>query len=170
LEDQGAPAQQPHAKRIAPTWLLGLRAYLGVIFVGNLIWEVFHLPLYTIWPTGSAREQAFAVVHCTLGDLLIAVSALTLALVFAGNHAWPRDRFWPVAILTIVFGVGYTAFSEWLNVMVRASWAYSEWMPVIILLGQKFGLSPLLQWIVVPATAFVFAKRMARKQIEEASS
>ena len=48
-------------------------------------------------------------------------------------------------------------FSEWLNVVVRASWAYSEWMPVIALAGQKFGLSPLLQWIVVPAAAFAFS-------------
>ena len=110
-------------------------------------------------------EQAFAVVHCTLGDLLIAVSTLTLALILAGDHAWPRRRFWPVAILTIASGIGYTAFSEWLNVVVRASWAYSEWMPVLTLLGQKIGLSPLLQWIVVPAAAFAFAKQVARAQI-----
>jgi hypothetical protein len=74
-----------------------------------------------VWTTGTAREQAFAVVHCTLGDLLIALSALTLALVFAGDPDWPRQRFWQVAILTIVFGAGYTVFSEWLNVVVRAS-------------------------------------------------
>jgi hypothetical protein len=114
------------------------------------------------------RDQAFAVVHCTFGDLLIAISTVTLALILAGDHAWPRGRFWPVAILTIASGVGYTAFSEWLNVVVRASWAYSEWMPVVTLLGHKIGLSPLLQWIVVPAAALTFAKRAARAQIDEA--
>ena len=136
--------------------------------MGNLIWEVLHLPLYTIWATGSLREQAFAVVHCTLGDLLIAVSTLPLALILAGDPAWPRGRFWAVATLTIASGVGYTAFSEWLNVVVRASWAYSEWMPVLTLLGQKIGLSPLLQWIVVPTAALAFAKRVAHEPIEEA--
>jgi len=98
---------------------------------------------------------------------LIAVTTLTFALILAGDHAWPRRRFWPVAILTIVSGVGYTAFSEWLNVVVRASWAYSEWMPVLTLFGQKIGLSPLLQWMVVPAAALAFAKRAARAQIDE---
>ena len=163
-------AQRSRADRGALAWLSGLRAYLGLILIGNLIWETLHLPLYTIWTTGSLREQAFAVFHGTLGDLLIALSTLVLALILVGDHAWPRGRFWPVAILTTIFGLGYTVFSEWLNVVVRASWAYSEWMPVIALAGQKFGLSPLLQWIVVPAMAFAFSRWVTREQTEEASS
>jgi hypothetical protein len=59
-----------------------------------------------------------------------------------------------------VFGIGYTVFSEWLNVVIRAAWAYSEWMPVIPLFGHKIGLSPLLQWIVVPAVAFKIVRGM----------
>ena len=151
LEPPAAKSQTSGADRAASTWLSGLRAYLGLILAGNLIWEILHLPLYTIWTTGSGREQAFAVFHCTLGDLLIALSALALGLILAGDPAWPQLRFWPIAILTVIFGVGYTAFSEWLNVVVRASWAYSEWMPVITVAGHRFGLSPLLQWIIVPA-------------------
>lgn len=148
----------------SPSWLRGLRVYLGTMAVGNLAWETLQLPLYTIWGTGSVREQAFAVVHCTAGDLLIALSALTLALLMARDHRWPKDRFWPVAGLTISFGLGYAVFSEWLNVDVRASWAYSEWMPVIPLFGFRIGLSPLLQWIVVPAAAFRITRGVTAKQ------
>jgi hypothetical protein len=61
---------------------------------------------------GTLAEQAFAVIHCTLGDVLIALSSLMLALVIAGDHAWPRDRFWSVAMLGLIFGVAYIAFSE----------------------------------------------------------
>jgi hypothetical protein len=93
-----------------------------------------------------------------LGDFLIALSTLAVALVLAGDHTWPRGRFWPVAILTIVLGVGYTTFSEWLNVVVRAAWSYSELMPQLSLFGLNIGLSPLLQWIVVPAAAFAIVK------------
>ena len=39
-------------------WLLALKAYLGVTAIANLAWETLHLPLYTIWTTGSPREQA----------------------------------------------------------------------------------------------------------------
>jgi hypothetical protein len=149
----------PRAAQAASGWLPGLRVYLGVILAGNLLWEFLHLPLYTIWQTGSLREQAFAALHCTLGDLLIAMSSLTLALVIAADGAWPARRAWQVAALTILFGVSYTIYSEWLNVSVRAAWAYSEWMPVISLGKLQIGLSPLLQWIVLPATAGWIAHR-----------
>ena len=139
-------------------WLRGLRAYLGTIAVGNLAWETLHLPLYTIWRTGTAGEQAFAVVHCTLGDVLIALSTLMFALIAAGADGWPARRFWPVVIVTIAGGMGYTVFSEWRNVVVGAAWAYSDWMPVVRLSGLTIGLSPLLQWIVLPAAAFLITR------------
>src|SRR5436309_3538846 len=47
--------------------------------------------------------------------------------------------------------VVYTAFSEWLNVVVRHSWAYSGSMPAIALGSVRIGLSPIAQWIIVPA-------------------
>jgi hypothetical protein len=53
------------------SWLRSLRAYLGTIALGNLVWEFLHLPLYTIWTTGTPREQAFAVVHCWAISLLL---------------------------------------------------------------------------------------------------
>jgi hypothetical protein len=149
-----------------PAWLLGLRIYLGVAFVGNLAWEILHLPLYTIWTTGGLREQAFAAGHCALGDLLIAASTLVLALLLAGDRRWPRVRFWPIAILAIGFGLAYAIFSEWLNIVVRSSWSYSEWMPIVPLAGLKVGLSPLLQWVVVPGVAFAITRRVTANPID----
>ncbi|MBX6376609.1 MAG: hypothetical protein IRZ13_20575 [Acetobacteraceae bacterium] len=143
-------------------WLRALRIYLAVIAVGNLVWESLHLPLYTIWWTGTVGENAFAVFHCTLGDLLIALSALTLSLVLAGGPHWPVTRFRRVAALTLAFGVAYTGFSEWLNVVVRTSWAYSELMPLVPMPGGfRVGVSPLLQWMFVPLLAFWRVRRNA---------
>lgn len=81
------------------------------------------------------------------------------ALVLSGTRDWPTRGFHRVALVTIVFGIAYTAFSEWLNVSVRRSWAYSDWMPVIPIGPIRVGLSPLFQWIVVPAIAFWVAAR-----------
>jgi len=145
-----------------PAWLRGFRAYLSAIAVGNLAWETLQLPLYAVWETGAPRAQAIAVVHCTGGDLLIALSALMLALVLAGHESWPHRRFWAVASLTLLFGAAYTTFSEWLNVVVRTSWAYSERMPIIPVFGFRLGLAPLLQWIVVPLAAFAAVPRGTR--------
>lgn len=117
-----------------------------------MVWEVAQLPLYTIWSTGSPQEIAFTVLHCTAGDLMIVSLTLGLALVCFGGPAWPHERFLPVMLATLAIGIGYTVYSEWQNTVVRKAWAYSEFMPTLPPFGT--GLSPLLQWIVVPMFGF----------------
>jgi hypothetical protein len=143
------------ALSVAPAkarWLTALRRYLAIVTIGNLTWEFLHMPLYTLWETGTAGEIVFAAVHCTGGDILIALASLMAALLLVGNSDWPRHRFMPSAVLTIAFGFGYTIFSEWLNIEVRGTWAYSDLMPVLPWL--KTGLSPVAQWLVIPILAF----------------
>ncbi|MBA3325620.1 MAG: hypothetical protein H0T41_10315, partial [Rhodobacteraceae bacterium] len=132
-----------------------LRRYMIFVAVANLGWEFAHMPLYTLWQTGTAYEIAFAALHCTDGDVLIALSAVVLALFLVGSPAWPAARRGHVIALTVFFGLAYTLFSEWLNIEVRGSWAYSDLMPVIPFIDA--GLSPVLQWIVIPLAGFRFA-------------
>lgn len=133
--------------------------------VGHLVWEIAHVPLYTLWAEGTAGEIAFAVVHCTGGDLLIALAALTAALVLLGSPGWPSQRFGPVAVLTVTIGLAYTVYSEWFNVSVRGSWAYGPAMPTLPLLGT--GLTPVLQWIVVPSAALATVRRLASEAVTD---
>ena len=139
-------------------WLIAFRRYLGFAAIANLLWEFAHLPLYSVWTEGGWREIAFAAVHCTGGDVLIGTAALVLALLLIGG-GWPVDPrvYRQVAALTVSFGLAYTVFSEWLNIVVRKSWAYSELMPVIPIIDA--GLSPVLQWIAIPVAAFWLARR-----------
>lgn len=125
--------------------------YLSVMAAGNLLWEIAHVPLYTLWLTGTAGEIAYAVLHCTLGDVMIAATTLGLSLLLLGR-GWPERRVGAVAALTILFALAYTVFSEWLNISVRGTWAYRDIMPTLPLF--ETGLTPLLQWIVVPGIAF----------------
>lgn len=140
-----------------PDWLFTLRRYFLFSLLGHLLWEAAHIPLYTIWIQGSWREIAFAVVHCTGGDLLIALSALLLALFLFGESRWPLERTRSVLACAMAFGLGYTVFSEWLNIVIRESWAYRDIMPVVPVLDA--GLTPVLQWIVVPSVAYALAVR-----------
>jgi hypothetical protein len=138
--------------------LKSIRVYLTVSALVHFTWEALQLPLYTIWNTGTIPEKAVALAHCTASDLLIATSCLVAALILAGAREWPSEEFLRVAAVAIVLGVLYTAFSEWLNVAVRGSWAYSRWMPLIRLGSVSLGLSPLLQWIVVPTLSFLYVR------------
>ena len=139
-------------------WLRSLRRYFAFIAPAHLAWEFAHMPLYTIWEQGSTAEIVFAALHCTGGDVLIATSTLTIALLLFGTD-WPESAAARrnVITLTVTIGVGYTVFSEWLNIVIREAWAYSDLMPVIPIL--ETGLSPLAQWLVIPAFGLWWAGR-----------
>lgn len=138
-------------------WLRVIRRYFVFVAFANLLWEFAQLPLYTIWKDGTPGEIIFAAVHCTGGDLLISGATLLLVLMAVGTSGWPHERFLPVVSLTILGGLAYTIFSEWLNTEIRGSWAYSDLMPTIPIIDS--GLSPLAQWIVIPITGFWWAYR-----------
>lgn len=141
------------------SWPQALRRYVVGSLGLHALWEVLQLPLYTIWTTGSRGERWFAVAHCTLGDMVIATVALVMALASVGKSRWPREPFGAVAGVTLVMGLGYTIYSEWLNVVVRKSWAYAASMPTVPPLGT--GVSPLLQWVIVPGLVLWFTRRWA---------
>ena len=129
-----------------------------LIFTGmNLIWEFAHMPLYTLAATGTRGEIIFSGLHCTVGDVMIGGVALVAALVVFGTGDWPGEGRFRVLAAALVFGLGFTIFSEWLNVEVRGAWAYSARMPVVPFLGT--GLSPLVQWTILPVVAYHFAAR-----------
>ena len=138
-------------------WLKFLRAYAMASLVLHLVWEIVQLPLYAISYRGSLAEIVWAVLHCTAGDVLIALSAfVTAALLFADAQR-PRGGALRVAAPAVAFGVGYTVYSEWLNTSVRAAWAYADAMPILPPFGT--GLTPLLQWLVVPPLALWLTQR-----------
>lgn len=141
----------------APDWLTAIRRYLVAVAAGNLVWEFAQMPLYTLWQTGTPSRVAFAALHCTAGDVLIAATALLAALVVVGDTGWPGRQFVMVAATSGAIGVSYTLFSEHLNTMVRHAWAYSRLMPTLPWLGT--GLVPLAQWLIIPPVALSWACR-----------
>ncbi len=131
--------------------------YLGFLVLANLVWEFAHMPFYSVWKDGDWAQIAYNGLHCTFGDLMIGASALFLGVLVAGGVGWPNEKRMGVALVTILFGICYTVFSEWLNVYVRKSWSYSELMP--LLPGFEIGFSPIAQWLVLPALGFLVAYR-----------
>jgi hypothetical protein len=60
-------------------------------------------------------------------------------------------------VTTLVIGLGYLVYSEWVNIELRGSWAYTEAMPRLPPFGT--GLAPLLQWLVIPPIALWAVRR-----------
>src|SRR6267143_5558398 len=154
MANDGAPWYRNAAARS-----LILRRYLLWLAVLSLGWEIAQLPLYTLWKAATLASMAFAVAHCTVGDILIGSAALAAALVItqaptlAGWH-WRR-----IAFVSAMIATSYTAFSEWMNTFVLRSWEYSELMPRVSLGDIELGLSPLVQWLLIPPLALWLASR-----------
>ncbi len=155
-------AERKYQTTSESSWLSALRRYVIVLSFVSLAWEFAQLPLYTLWETGSAREIIFAVVHCTGGDMLIAVATLVGSLLLFGSTEWPHTRFLPVAAATVISGVGTTALSEHVNT-ARGAWTYSDLMPVLP--GTGIGLAPLAQWVVIPILALAAARSAHPKRL-----
>ena len=142
--------------------LIGWR-YVPWLAALNLAWEIAQLPLYMIWRDASAGYIAFAVAHCTAGDLLIGAAALAITLLALRAGPLQSWRWTAIAAGTTLLGAGYTIASEWMNTPLRQSWEYSQAMPVIDVQGFIIGLSPLAQWLVVPPLALYLARRSASR-------
>ena len=65
---------------------------IGLAAIGHFLWEAMQLPLYTLWRTGTPREIAFALCHCTGGDILITTVTLAAAVALARRFHWPPFR------------------------------------------------------------------------------
>jgi hypothetical protein len=144
-------------------WLLIALRFLPWLATLSLAWEIAQLPLYTLWTEATPAYVAFAVLHCTLGDVLIGAAALLVALILVRGGSVASWRWRWVAALAALFGVGYTVFSEWLNTAILGSWAYAPTMPRIPLGAIDIGLSPVLQWLVVPPLALYLTRRSATR-------
>ena len=136
-----APCEAAESRVIARA---GLWSVLALVL--NLVWEIAHVRLYTLWDTADRMTIVWSVLHCSLGDVLIALSLFALAGLALRQKDWPVFR--PIAGGTIVVigALAFTVWSEWFNVYKIGSWAYTVNMPMIF----GIGLSPLLQWLLLP--------------------
>jgi hypothetical protein len=129
-------------------WHSALRSYVFTLAGLNFLWEIAQLPFYTLWQTATPTTIAFAVIHCTAGDVVIAITALVLCLVIFGNSDWPKAQSFLMSAWVVIAGLIYTIYSERMNI-ANGAWAYSDLMPIIPFLDV--GLMPIFQWLLIPS-------------------
>ena len=135
----------------------GLWALLSLLL--NLPWEIVQLPLYTLVSARETSDVVYAILHCTIGDMLIATVTCVATGLLLRRMDWPRSTPLAGLALLTVMGIVYTAWSEWRNVYQLGSWAYAAEMPQV----YGIGLSPLLQWLMVPAATLVSFRFLRRE-------
>ncbi len=123
----------------------------ALAFVLNLVWEIAQVRLYTIWAAADRMSVAWALLHCTLGDVVIALVMFGLAGVVLWRADWPASRPWTGGAIVVIGTMAFTAWSEWYNVYRVGNWGYTASMPMVF----SIGLSPLLQWLILPPVMVV---------------
>ena len=117
----------------------------------NLLWEISHVGLYTIWREANGVRIAWSLFHCTVGDVVIAVAGFALAAIVLWRANWPLSRPWTGSVIVVISTVAFTTWSEWYNVYRADAWGYAPSMPLIF----GIGLTPLLQWLILPPVIVV---------------
>ena len=126
-------------------------------FLLNLTWELAQVPLFAGMPSSEHWRAILVCGQATLGDVVIALVGFWAVAASAHTRSWVLRP--TVGQLTgfVAVGVLITILMEWLATQVLHRWAYAETMPVVPLLGV--GLSPLLQWVVIPPIVVWFVRR-----------
>lgn len=133
-----------------------LLVWLALALPLHLAWEIAQLPLYTLWDDPDCGRVVLYILHCVLGDVLIAGTTYLLTAIVFRDLIWPVRRPWTAGGFMLATGLGFTVFSEWVNVYILGAWAYQTAMPLV----AGIGLTPLLQWVVVPTLMLFIVRRL----------
>ena len=131
---------------VAPGVTARAGLWSALAFVLNLAWEIGHARLYSLWMEADGPRIAWSVLHCSLGDVVIALVVLALAGIALRRADWPLSQPWAGGAIAVICATAFTAWSEWYNVYRLGAWSYTPDMPTF----YGIGLSPLLQWLVIP--------------------
>lgn len=137
-----------------PEFNVALFAYLL-----NSPWEFLQVPLFERMPLTSHWDGVKACTAAAVGDAAISLATFWLVSLLVGSRGWIRAP-------TLKSVVGYAACGLFITVVIERlalagmwmhGWSYSAQMPVMPGLGV--GLSPLLQWVVLPPLVIWLVRR-----------
>ncbi|WP_368649943.1 hypothetical protein [Brucella intermedia] len=105
-------------------------------------------------------QIASDIARCTLGDIAIAGAAILAGRWFSRRPFWPFTARFALVVVTVLTGFLLTVAIEWASIHLLARWSYAAKMPVLPYV--HIGISPLLQWLIVPIVSLWLAFRSER--------
>lgn len=130
----------------------------GFSFLLHFVWEFIQVPTYAGMAEMQHWEGVKLCLSATIGDVGFALTAFWAASLAVRSRQWLLD---PPALARVVFvavGVALTVGFEYYYTEISLRWTYSDLMPLVPPLGT--GLSPLLQWLIIPPVVVWLSGRL----------
>jgi hypothetical protein len=124
-------------------------------YIFNATWEWTQSPFF-IDSTIDLNKIIWYRIHCSIGDTLILLAGFAVISFYHRSTSWICHPAAGHYLLMVIGGFIYTFFSEYVNVHVKQSWSYSEYMPLV---PPGIGIVPLVQWLIVPPVVMFITKR-----------
>ena len=130
-------------------------------FLLHFVWEFVQAPTYSGMVDMPHWDGIKMCLSATFGDVGFALTAFWITAIVSRSRQWMGNpHSWQIIVFLAV-GIGLTVGFEYYYTQISLRWTYSELMPLVPPFGT--GLSPLLQWIVVPLLTVWFARRFIPK-------
>lgn len=124
-------------------------------FFLNFFWEVIQTYFYTM-RDAPFSTMLYGWLHCTLGDVFLTLGSFWVISIFNRNRRWFLRLNRLNLIAFIMIGMIATVISERVSVHIYRSWSYNKLMPIIPWL--KIGLTPFLQWMIIPPVVLLLLR------------
>ncbi len=151
-EENGAAVSNRRSLLNAPELPVALFSFLL-----HFVWEFLQVPTYAGMAEMAHWQGVKLCTSATIGDVGFALTAFWTASLAARTRHWMGNQ---VAFPVLVFlgtGIALTVGFEFYYTQVTLRWTYSDLMPLVPPFGT--GLSPLVQWIVIPPIVLWLSRR-----------
>ena len=134
-------------------------------FLLNLPWELWQVPMFDRMAAAPHWEAVKTCSRAAAGDAVIAVVAYWAVALVVRHRGW-------VVVPTLSRLLGFTVCGLAITIAIERlaldglwmqGWSYSSLMPVVPGLGV--GLSPLVQWPILPPLLIWLVRRRLRSSI-----
>ncbi len=129
-------------------------------FLLNYPWEFLQIPLYALAPETLPWQVIKRCSIAAVGDAIIMLASYGMVAIGAGDRWWMSKPTMRQLLGFVAVGVFITVAIEYLASRSSGTiwaWRYSSAMPVLPLVHA--GLSPVLQWIILPPLTLWFVRR-----------
>lgn len=126
-------------------------------FLLNFPWEMLQAPFYVGMTDGPSWEITKHCTIATMGDVLILLTCYWPVAFFSDQkRSWIKGPKKMELLSFLTLGLTITILFEILATRPMKLWKYSDSMPTLLTIG----LTPILQWLILPLILVYFMKRI----------